>query len=208
MTKALIVVDIQNDFCPGGSLVVKDGAKIVPEINKLMEDDYGLIIGTQDFHPAGHTSFASTHGKNPFETIKVKYGNQVLWPEHCIQGTNGVNFHDQLNVNKFDWILRKGRNLMVDSYSAFMENDKKTKTGLTGLLSYYDRDGENYCSFDEVHIVGIATDVCVFNTAMDCIYEFVGSPKVIVKLDCCAGVTDEGVAKAVEIMKDNGIKVK
>ena len=194
--KTLIVVDVQNDFCPGGSLAVKDGAKIIPFINTLLDsNEFDLIIGTQDWHPERHISFASTHGKEPFDVIDVPYGKQLLWPNHCIQGTKGAEFHPLLHSNRFNYILRKGMNKEIDSYSALMENDRKTLTHLHMMLNGY----------DHVYIVGIATDVCVLNTALDCCH---GVSNVHVLLDGCAGVSDDGVKEAIDQMKNNHIIVE
>jgi len=131
---ALIVVDIQNDFCPGGALAVPDGDAIVPTVNALMAAS-GQVILTQDWHPAGHRSFASAHpGRLPYQHITLPYGEQTLWPDHCIAGTPGADFHPALEQNKAALIVRKGRNPALDSYSAFFENDRVTTTGLCGYL--------------------------------------------------------------------------
>ena len=131
MANALVVIDVQNDFCPGGALAVAGGDEIVQPINAMM-DGFGAVILTQDWHPAGHSSFASSHpGKGPYEMIEMPYGPQVLWPDHCIQGTGGAAFHTGLRVDA-DLIIRKGFNSAIDSYSAFFENDHTTPTGLLG----------------------------------------------------------------------------
>ncbi len=159
MLKALIVIDVQNDFCTGGALAVEDGESIVPLINNKM-DDYSIIALTQDWHPAGHSSFASAQvDKSPLETIKMPYGNQILWPDHCVQGTKGASFHPDLNINPASLILRKGYNSQIDSYSAFFENDQKTPTGLHGFLQNRSVIG--------VDLVGLATDFCVSFSALD-----------------------------------------
>lgn len=191
--KVLIVVDVQNDFCPGGSLGVRDGKKIIPFINSLLDsNEFGLTIGTQDWHPGGHISFASVHGKNPFDIIDAPYGKQMLWPAHCIQGTNGAEFPVELHDNKFQYIVRKGMNKNIDSYSAIKENDHHTLTRLHMLLE----------KNDSIYIVGIATDVCVLNTALDC-----KGFDTHVLLGGCAGVSDEGVEKAICQMRENNIIV-
>ena len=137
---ALLVVDIQNDFCPGGALAVESGNAIVPLVNGLMPK-FPRVVLTQDWHPAGHMSFASSHeGKRPFETITMAYGEQVLWPDHCVQGTSGATFHEDLNPNVAALIIRKGMDPEIDSYSAFYENDRKTSTGLAGYLKKSRRD--------------------------------------------------------------------
>jgi nicotinamidase/pyrazinamidase len=158
---ALIVVDVQNDFCPGGALGIEGGAEIVPIINKLiMRFDH--VILTQDWHPAGHSSFASSNpGKAPFETIAMPYGEQTLWPDHCIQGTAGADFHPDLVWTKAELVIRKGFRPHVDSYSAFFENDHKTPTGLAGYL----RERE----ITNVTFVGLATDYCVAYSALDAV---------------------------------------
>ena len=134
MEHALVVIDVQNDFCPGGALAVAGGDEVVPLINALVKN-FEHVILTQDWHPAGHSSFASSHtGKKPFETIMMPYGSQTLWPDHCIQGSDGAAFHPWLDWTKAELILRKGFRQGIDSYSAFFENDRKTPTGLAGYL--------------------------------------------------------------------------
>lgn len=158
-TDMLIVVDVQNDFCPGGALAVPEGDAVVPVINRLATRFPHRVL-TQDWHPAGHSSFAAAHhGKAPFETTEMTYGTQVLWPDHCVQGTEGAAFHPDLHVDGADLIIRKGFRSAVDSYSAFFENDRSTPTGLAGYL----RDR----GFDSVVLVGLATDFCVAYSALD-----------------------------------------
>ena len=159
MTHALIVIDVQNDFCPGGALAVTDGDQIVPGINDLMAQADAVVL-TQDWHPAGHSSFASGHdGHDPYALIQMPYGPQVLWPDHCIQGSTGAAFHTGLNTDRADMIIRKGYNPAIDSYSAFFENDHKTPTGLEGYLRTR--------GIDMLTIVGLATDFCVNFSAVD-----------------------------------------
>ena len=159
MSDALILIDIQNDFCPGGRLAVPDGDAVVPAANGLMED-FDIVVLTQDWHPAGHSSFASSHaGKAPFETVELAYGNQVLWPDHCVQGTPGADFHPDLDTHKAQLIVRKGHRPAIDSYSAFFENDRTSATGLTGFLR--DR-GVSRLTF-----AGLAYDFCVGWSALD-----------------------------------------
>lgn len=159
MTTAFIAIDVQNDFCPGGALAVNDGDAVVAPINALSVK-YDHVILTQDWHPAGHSSFASEHdGHDPLTTITMPYGEQTLWPDHCVQGTNGAMFHDQLNIDRAELIIRKGYRLEVDSYSAFFENDHKTTTGLSGYLN--DR------GITHVVMAGLATDFCVAFSALD-----------------------------------------
>ncbi|NSX53724.1 bifunctional nicotinamidase/pyrazinamidase [Parasulfitobacter algicola] len=156
---ALIVIDVQNDFCPGGALAVAEGDQIIPLINKMM-DEHDVCILTQDWHPAGHSSFASSHeGQQPYEMIDMPYGPQVLWPDHCIQGSHGAQFHTDLKTDTADMIIRKGCNPQIDSYSAFFENDRKTPTGLEGYL--------RTCGVSSVVLVGLATDFCVNYSAQD-----------------------------------------
>ncbi|TVR17287.1 MAG: bifunctional nicotinamidase/pyrazinamidase [Balneolaceae bacterium] len=179
--KALLVVDIQNDFCPGGALAVSGGDEIVPIVNKLM-DHFDAIILTQDWHPAGHLSFASSHKeKNPYDTTDMAYGTQVLWPEHCIQGTNGAEFHPELHSDKAQVIIRKGFRKEIDSYSTFFENDQKTTTGLKGYL--------NQRGITELYTVGLATDFCVKWSVLDGIDE--GFTMHIVK-DAVRGIDLDG----------------
>jgi len=156
---ALIVIDVQNDFCPGGALAVAGGDEIVPLINQLIAEHEHVVL-TQDWHPAGHSSFASTHvGKNPFETIEMPYGPQTLWPDHCIQGKKGAQFHKDLKWTKAELVVRKGFRRAIDSYSAFFENDHKTPTGLSGYLKERKIKSLTLC--------GLATDYCVAYSALD-----------------------------------------
>jgi nicotinamidase/pyrazinamidase len=159
MTHALIVIDVQNGFCPGGNLAVPDGDAILPDINALMAQAANVIL-TQDWHPAGHSSFASSHpGRAPYEIIDMPYGPQVLWPDHCVQGTADAAFHTDLDTGRARAIIRKGTNPGVDSYSAFQENDRTTPTGLDGLL--------RTLGVDRLDLVGLATDFCVAYSALD-----------------------------------------
>ncbi|MGK8233191.1 bifunctional nicotinamidase/pyrazinamidase [Roseovarius sp. MS2] len=159
MTSALIVIDLQNDFCPGGALAVPEGDQIVPGINALMPE-FPAVILTQDWHPSGHSSFASSHpGKSAYEMTEMPYGPQVLWPDHCVQGSHGAAFHQDLNTARADLILRKGYNPAIDSYSAFFENDRATPTGLHGYLQTR--------GITDLTMVGLATDFCVNYSALD-----------------------------------------
>ncbi|PWJ22399.1 bifunctional nicotinamidase/pyrazinamidase [Jannaschia seohaensis] len=159
MSTALLVIDVQNGFCPGGNLAVPDGDAIVPGINALMSD-FAHVILTQDWHPAGHSSFASSHpGKQPYNVIEMPYGAQVLWPDHCVQGSADAAFHSDLATDRARAIIRKGMNPKVDSYSAFFENDRSTPTGLEGLL--------RTLGVRDVTMVGLATDFCVTYSALD-----------------------------------------
>jgi len=194
--KALLIVDIQNDFCPGGALAVPDGDKIIPVVNRLSKQ-FDHILITQDWHPGGHHSFASSHdGKQPFDTAEMPYGDQVLWPDHCIQGTPGADFHPALDTTSAQLIIRKGFRKEIDSYSGFYENDHKTGTGLTGYL----RDR----GFDSLYIAGLASDFCVKWTALDAVKEGFG---VTVIRDAVAGIDIEGsVNKAWEEMESAGVQ--
>ncbi|WP_147126484.1 bifunctional nicotinamidase/pyrazinamidase [Shimia ponticola] len=159
MSNALIVIDVQNDFCPGGALEVPGGNDIVEGINAAMAG-FDAVILTQDWHPAGHSSFASSHeGKAPLEMIEMPYGPQVLWPDHCIQGSEGAKFHAGLNTDRADMIVRKGYNPSIDSYSAFFENDHTTPTGLEGYLRTR--------GITSITCVGLALDFCVNYSAVD-----------------------------------------
>ncbi len=158
-TTALLVVDVQNDFCTGGALAVPHGEDIVPLINAIVPQ-YVTVVVTQDWHPADHASFASQHpGRLPFETIEMPYGPQVLWPDHCVMGSPGAALHDGLDTTRAQIILRKGCHRMVDSYSALLEADRVTRTGLDGWLASR--------GITEVHVCGLATDFCVAWTALD-----------------------------------------
>ncbi|MDB5553700.1 MAG: isochorismatase hydrolase [Rhizobium sp.] len=157
--EALIVIDMQYDFCPGGALAVAEGDLIIPEINRLIAR-FEHVILTQDWHPSGHSSFASSHpGKAPFEGIEMPYGPQTLWPDHCIQGTTGAEFHEALEWTKAELVVRKGFRKGIDSYSAFYENDHKTPTGLGGYLKER--------GISKVTLCGLATDFCVAFSALD-----------------------------------------
>ncbi|MFO1175763.1 MAG: bifunctional nicotinamidase/pyrazinamidase [Paracoccaceae bacterium] len=156
---ALIVIDVQNDFCPGGALAVADGAAIIPRINALMAE-FPVRVLTQDWHPADHSSFAANHpGAAPFSLVQMPYGPQVLWPVHCVQGTAGAAFHPDLATDPADLVIRKGFRSAIDSYSAFFENDHRTPTGLEGYLRSR--------GVAELTLVGLATDFCVAYSAID-----------------------------------------
>ena len=156
---SLIIIDLQNDFCPGGSLAVNEGNEIVNKINSLQTMFYSIVL-TQDWHPLDHLSFASNQdNKAPFETLEMYYGTQVLWPNHCVQGTFGAKFHQDLDTSKANIIIRKGYRKQIDSYSAFYENDKNTMTGLDGFLK------QNHIK--KVYLCGLALDFCVYYSAID-----------------------------------------
>jgi nicotinamidase/pyrazinamidase len=173
----LIVVDVQNDFCPGGALAVPNGDAVVPIINALARR-FAHVILTQDWHPVGHISFASSHpGRAPFDVITLPYGPQVLWPDHCIQGTRGAEFHPDLDIPHAQALVRKGYRREVDSYSGFLEADRKTPTGLGGMLQER--------GLTTAYVVGLATDFCVAWTALDARARGLAS---IVIEDACRGI--------------------
>ncbi|WP_273522179.1 bifunctional nicotinamidase/pyrazinamidase [Rhodosalinus sediminis] len=196
-TEALIVIDVQNDFCPGGALAVPEGDAIVPGVNALMRE-FPAVILTQDWHPAGHTSFASEHpGRAPMETVEMPYGPQILWPDHCVQGTPGAAFHPDLDTDRADLILRKGFRRAIDSYSAFFENDGTTPTGLEGYLRTR--------GLSRLTMVGLATDVCVAYSAQDAAR--LGF-EVELRADLCRGIDHEGsLGRALAAMRERGVVV-
>ena len=172
----LLVIDVQNDFCPGGALAVADGDAVVPVINGLAER-FAHVVLTQDWHPPGHSSFASSHpGSAPFETIAMPYGQQTLWPDHCVQGTNGAAFHPQLETERAELVIRKGFRGEIDSYSAFYENDRRTPTGLAGYLRER--------GLRRIFLAGLATDFCVYYSAVDA--RRLGFDVVLVEAGCRA----------------------
>lgn len=195
--EALIVIDVQTDFCPGGALAVAGGDAIVPGINALM-DGFGAVILTQDWHPAGHSSFASAHpGAVPFSSVTMPYGPQTLWPDHCVQGTAGAAFHPGLNAGRADLILRKGFRPGIDSYSAFFENDRTTPTGLEGYLR---TRGLTHLAF-----VGLATDYCVAWSALDAARLGFAAT---VRTDLCRAIDLGGsLAAALAALRDAGVAV-
>ena len=179
--EALLVVDVQNDFCTGGALAVPGGEAVVPGINRLW-DRHACKVLTQDWHPPGHASFASSHeGKQPFDTGMLDYGEQVLWPDHCVQGTPGAAFHPELRTDGADLVLRKGFRPGIDSYSAFFENDRTTPTGLAGYLRER--------GVERVLLTGLATDFCVGFSALDALAS--GFETVVLE-DLCRGIDMEG----------------
>lgn len=193
---ALIVIDVQNDFCPGGALAVPEGDSILPGINALMGDVDAVIL-TQDWHPSGHSSFASSHGAEPMSLTDMPYGPQVLWPDHCVQGTPGAAFHPDLLTDRADLIIRKGHNPAIDSYSAFFENDKTTPTGLEGYL--------HTRGIERLTMVGLATDFCVNFSAVDAAR--LGFA-VTVRQDLCRAIDFGGsLAAALEGMAEAGVSL-
>lgn len=195
-TDALLVIDVQNCFIPGGSLAVKEGDAIVPVINKLAKA-FANVVVTQDWHSADHVSFASQHqGKKPFETVKLKYGTQVLWPDHCVQGTDGAALHKDLSIPHAQLVIRKGFHKDTDSYSAFLEADRKTTTGLAGYLKAR--------GIKRVYLAGLATDFCVAWSALDA--RKAGFQAGVIE-DACRGIDLNGsLAKAWADMGKAGVK--
>jgi nicotinamidase/pyrazinamidase len=192
----LIVVDVQNSFLPGGSLAVPKGNEVVPVINDLAKRFVNVVL-TQDWHPAGHRSFASSHpGKKPFDTIALDYGEQILWPDHCVQGTEGARLCRDLDLAHAQLVLRKGYHPNVDSYSAFIEADGKTTTGLRGYLQER--------GIDKVYVCGLATDFCVAWTALDA--RKLGFAAVVMDDACRAIDTQGSLATAWERMVRAGVK--
>ena len=181
MAHALIVIDVQNDFCPGGALAVAGGADIVPGINAAMAQADCVVL-TQDWHPANHLSFANQHaGRAAFDVVEMAYGPQVLWPDHCVQGSHGAGFHPGLNVAAAHLILRKGHRRAIDSYSAFFENDKTTSTGLFGYLQQL--------GITQITLAGLATDFCVAYSACDAARLGLG---VRLRTDLCRAIDLDG----------------
>lgn len=193
--KALIVIDVQNDFCPGGALAVEGGDEIVPLVNHLIASHDHVVL-TQDWHPAGHSSFASRHeGKAPFEQIEVSYGPQTLWPDHCVQGSPGAEFHPDLEWTKAELVIRKGFRPEIDSYSAFFENDRTTPTGLAGYLKER--------GIAEVILCGLATDFCVGFSAIDAVK---CGFKTSVVMPACRAIDLEGsLAAMTDTMRAAGV---
>ncbi len=183
----LLVVDMQNDFCPDGRLAVAGGDEIIPVIHKIAPL-FEHIVLTQDWHPPNHQSFASAHpGRRPFEQVQVSYGEQTLWPDHCVQGTRGAEFHSALHLPQAELILRKGFRPQIDSYSAFFENDRSTATGLAGYLRER--------NLTRVFLTGLAYDYCVAYSALDA--RRIGIPAVVVR-DACRAIDLNGSVAAIE----------
>ena len=197
-SEALVVIDVQNDFCPGGALAVADGDAILPLVNQLIAR-FEHVALTQDWHPAGHSSFASTHaGKAPFETIAMPYGAQTLWPDHCVQGTKGADFHPSLEWTKADLVIRKGFRKAIDSYSAFFENDRATPTGLAGYLRER--------GIGKITLCGLATDFCVAFSALDAVKAGFATEVI---LDACRGIDLGGsMAAMTSNMKAAGVTLR
>lgn len=199
-SKALICIDIQNDFCPGGALAVTEGDAIIAPVNQLIERASAagdMIVMTQDWHPANHASFASQHdGLAPFSQITMPYGEQTLWPDHCVQGSSGAAFHDDLLLDSAHMIVRKGYRSMIDSYSAFFENDRITPTGLHGFLQE--------AGVSQLMMAGLATDYCVAFSALDAAH--LGYEVTVIEHACRAIDLDGSLARQMSAMSQAGIQ--
>ncbi len=193
---ALLLIDLQNDFCPGGSLAVSEGDMILPLINRIASG-FDIVVATKDWHPKGHISFASRHGRSPFDSIQLGNGEQVLWPDHCIQGETGASLHPELDQRPLTMVLHKGTNSELDSYSAFLENDHTTPTGLEGYLRMH--------GISRVFICGLATDVCVKFSALDAVH--CGFETYVIE-DACRGVNvpEGSVDTALHDMTEAGVR--
>ena len=195
---ALVVIDVQNDFCPGGALEVPDGDAVVEKINRLA-GKFRVKVFTQDWHPADHASFAANHaGKQPFDTVDLSYGTQVLWPPHCVQGTQGAEFHAGLKTSEADVIVRKGFRAGIDSYSAFFENDRETPTGLDGYVRSR--------GVEKIFCAGLATDFCVRYSAVDAAR--LGFEVVLIEDACRAIDLDGSLGAAMKEMRELGVAIE
>ncbi|MBR1157971.1 bifunctional nicotinamidase/pyrazinamidase [Bradyrhizobium elkanii] len=193
----LLVIDVQNDFCPGGALAVTDGDAVVPVVNRLAAR-FDHVVLTQDWHPAGHSSFATSHpGAAPFSEIAMPYGPQTLWPDHCIQGSAGAAFHPDLATDRAELVIRKGFRVAIDSYSAFFENDRKTPTGLAGYLRER--------GLRRVVMAGLATDYCVQYSALDA--RRLGFETIVVLAGCRAIDLGGSLAVATAAMREAGVEL-
>jgi nicotinamidase/pyrazinamidase len=192
----LLIIDVQNDFCPGGALAVADGDAVVPVVNRLAQH-FDHVVLTQDWHPPGHSSFATSHAASvPFETITMPYGPQTLWPDHCVQGTPGAAFHPRLVTEKAELVIRKGFRAAIDSYSAFFENDRATPTGLSGYLRER--------GLKRIFMAGLATDFCVNYSALDA--RRLGFDTVVVGSACRAIDLAGSLAAAQAAMEAAGVQ--
>ena len=198
MATAFLMIDIQNDFCPGGALAVAGGDEIVARVNALQRG-FDVRVLTQDWHPADHASFADMHeGAEPFSVVDFPYGPQVLWPRHCVQGTEGAAFHAGLETDPADMIIRKGFRSAIDSYSAFFENDKTTPTGLAGYLRER--------GVDRVVLAGLATDFCVYYSAVDAVAQGFAATLLT---DCCRAIDLDGsLDAAMTDMRGTGVVIR
>lgn len=196
MTTALLIIDVQNDFCSGGALAVPNAEEILPTVNSLASD-FQRVFFTQDWHPRGHVSFASSHpGRRPFSHITLPYGEQMLWPDHCIENTSGAAFHPALEIPFTATVVRKGIRRDIDSYSAFLENDRKTHVGLDALLRESD--------VGEIMLAGLATDFCVLHTALDA--RTLGYEVTVVESACRGIDADGSLAAAWRQMAEVGVR--
>ncbi|MGO4439545.1 bifunctional nicotinamidase/pyrazinamidase [Rhizobium sp. RAF56] len=198
--KALLLTDIQNGFCPGGNLPVPEGDQVVPVANRLIRSGhYDLVVATQDWHPAGHGSFASSHpGKKPFEMGELSGEPQMMWPDHCVQGTKDAELHPDLDADRIDFIQQKGQDPTVDSYSAFRDNEKHALTGLAKELLAR--------GVTELDLCGLATDYCVKFSALDAV-EMLPGVRVRLIEDASRGIDPAGVKAAIEEMRETGIAI-
>jgi len=193
---ALVIVDIQADFCPGGALAVPDADAVIPVVNQLASG-LDLVFFTQDWHPPGHVSFASSHpGKAPFSRVSLPSGEQILWPDHCVAGTAGAGFHPQLRIPPMAKVIRKGTSPDLDSYSAFFENDRRTPVGLDALL--------REAGVREITLAGLATDFCVLHTALDA--RRLGYAVTVIEAGCRGIDTDGSLAAAWAQMAAAGVR--
>lgn len=196
MNTALVIIDVQADFCSGGALAVPDADAVIPVVNELIAG-FRLVFLTQDWHPRGHVSFASSHpGKAPFSRVSLPYGDQILWRDHCVAGTPGAEFHSQLRVPPDATVVRKGTTPEKDSYSAFFENDRKTPVGLDALL--------REAGVGEIMLAGLATDFCVLNTALDA--RTLGYDVTVIEAGCRGIDTDGSLANAWAQMARAGVR--
>ena len=197
-TTALLVIDVQNDFCEGGALAVAGGSEVIAPINNMMGSSE-IVVLSQDWHPETHQSFATNHqNRNPYELVEMPYGPQVLWPAHCVVETNGADFHPDLKTDLAQMVVRKGFRSEIDSYSAFFENDKTTPTGLDGYLKSR--------GVTTVTLAGLALDFCVYYSAMDA--QALGF-KVVVETDACRAIDLDGsLDAALSAMRNAGIHIK
>ncbi|MBB4347366.1 MULTISPECIES: bifunctional nicotinamidase/pyrazinamidase [Rhizobiaceae] len=198
--KALLLIDMQNGFCPGGNLAVPDGDSVIPIANRLIRDGgYDVVVASQDWHPANHGSFASQHlGKKPFEMGELSGQPQVMWPDHCVQGTPDAEFHPDLEVSEIDYIQQKGENPAVDSYSAFRDNDHAALTGLAGYLKAQ--------QITELDICGLATDYCVKFSALDA-RDMLPNVNVRFISDASRGIDPQAIKDAISEMRECGVDI-
>jgi nicotinamidase/pyrazinamidase len=195
---ALMVVDVQNDFCPGGALAIQNGDRVIPVINRI-QPIFDTIIATRDWHPPDHVSFAVNHpGKKVHDVIEIDGISQALWPPHCVSGTTGAEFHPGLETKRFKLILHKGMNPNLDSYSVFLENDRKTQTGMDGYLRRLE--------ITSIFLCGLATDYCVLYSALDAA-AFGFETSVVIDACCGVDVPDHNIEKTIRLMKSSGVKI-